>query len=218
MEFLSRDFDTANASYPVNLVLQSRDSEASGYDASSTSTYQVVNLDFDPRSDFHEYRMDFVPGRVVFYVDGAVLADMTSSTGVPVTAGHLALNHWSNGNPDWSGGLPAKDAVMEVRYVKAYFNSSEATRQRDFVGRCIDPDAAGAVCDIPEVTPTNASAAGFFFTGQDNMTSNQTVSDNNGVSGGDSGNGTGRLAGGNGTMRWVLMASVLAATGWMVGL
>lgn len=215
MEFLSRNFSSDNASYPVNLVLQSRSSEASGYDASSTSTYQVVNLPFDPRGpEFHEYRMDFVPGRVVFYADGAVLADMTSSSGVPVTAGHLALNQWSNGNVDWSGGPPAEDAVMEVRYVKAYFNSSSAARQRDFASRCVDPGAAGAVCDIPEVTPTNDSAAGFFFTGQSNMTDNQTVSGDNGVSGSGA---TGSAAGDE--MRWVvLMAALLAFTSWVVRL
>lgn len=216
MEFLSREFNTDNASYPVNLVLQSRDSEEAGYDASSTSTYQVVNLPFDPRADFHEYRMDFVPGRVVFYADGTVLADMNSSTGgVPVTAGHLALNQWSNGNADWSGGPPAEDAVMEIAYVKAYFNSSETTRQRDFADRCVDPGAAGAVCDIPDVTTTNNSAAGFFFTGQKNMTGNQTVSGDSGVSGGDNGSGASSMGDG---LRWVLMGSLLALTGWIVGL
>lgn len=219
MEFLSRDFNTANASYPVNLVLQSRASEEAGNDASSTSTYQVVNLPFDPRADFHEYRMDFVPGRVVFYADGAVLAEMTSAGGgVPVTAGHLALNHWSNGNAGWSGGPPADDAVMAVRYVKAYFNSSDAARQRDFAGRCADPSAPGAVCDIPDVTAANDSAAGFFFTGQKNMTANQTVSGDNGVSGGDSGSGASGSLVVVGGVRWVLMGGLLALTGWIVGL
>lgn len=218
MEFLSRDFNAVNNNYPVNLVLQSRASEESGYDASSTSTYQVVNLSFDPRADFHEYRMDFIPGRVVFYADGAALAEMTSSSGVPVTAGHLALNHWSNGNADWSGGPPAQDAVMEIRYVKAYFNSSEAARQQDFGDRCTDPEAVGAVCDIPDVTTTNDSAAGFFFTGQKNMTGNQTVSGDNGVSGGDSSNGNGAIHSTSVGACWVWMGLLLALTSWIVGL
>lgn len=220
VEFLSRDFDSANDSYPVHLVLQSRDAQASGYDASSTRTYQVVNLPFDPRGPaFHEYRMDFVPGRVVFYADGAVLADMTSSSGgVPVTAGHLALNHWANGNADWSGGPPAADAVTEVRYVKAYFNSSAAARQGDFGRRCVDPEAAGAVCDIPEVTPTDDAAAGWFFTGQANMTDNQTVAEDNGVSGG-SGSGSGAVRPAAAARQWwVWMASLLVLTSWLVGL
>lgn len=216
MEFLSREFNTANASYPVNLVLQSRASAEAGYDASATSTYQVVHLPFDPRAAFHEYRMDFVPGRVVFYADGAVLADMTSAGGgVPVTAGHLALNHWSNGNADWSGGPPAQDAVMEVRYVKAYFNSSEAARQRAFADRCVAPAAVGAVCDIPEVTAGNDSAAGFFFTGQKNMSGNQTVSGDNGVSGSGAVRSTFGVAG---ALRWVWMGSLLVLTSWVVGL
>lgn len=192
MEFLSRQFSTANESYPVNLVLQSQASEAAGSDASHTSTFQVVNLPFDPRTDFHEYRIDFVPGRVVFLADGAILAEMDQTAGIPMHAGHLALNHWSNGNADWSGGPPASDAVMEVRYVKAYFNSSDAARQSAFERRCRDAAAEGAVCDIPDVTAGNSTAAGWFFTAQKNMTENQTVSSDSGISGGDTNGAAGR--------------------------
>lgn len=179
MEFLSKDFRTENSSYPVHLVLQSP------FDASSTPGHAVANLPFDPRADFHEYRFDFVPGHVVFYADGDVLGTMDDPDSVPSSAGHLALNHWSNGNALWSGGPPVQDAAMEVRYVKAYFNSSDGARRGDFAARCVDPAAAGAVCAIPAVTAGDDSAAGFFFTGQKNMTGNQTVSSDNGVSGGD---------------------------------
>lgn len=213
MEFLSQDFQSSNASYPVNLVLQSRAAAEAGYDASHTPTYQIVNLPFDPRADFHEYRIDFVPGRVLFLVDGTVLAEMDNPAGIPTHAGHLALNQWSNGNPSWSGGPPATDAVMEVRYLKAYFNSSDEARQRDFVARCTDPGAEGAVCDIPDITAGNDSAAGWFFSDHKNMTANQTVSSDSGISGGDDKNG-GSAEG----VAWVLMGASLAAAGWMLGL
>ncbi|ROW12170.1 hypothetical protein VMCG_00124 [Cytospora schulzeri] len=211
MEFLSKDFHTENSSYPVNLVLQSRASEEAGYDASKTKNFKVAYLPFNPSTDFHEYRMDFTPSRVVFYADDTVLAVMDSPDGVPTSAGHLALSQWSNGNPSWSGGPPAADAVMDVRYVKAYFNSSEEARKDDFAARCRDPTAAGAVCAIPAVAPGNDTAAGFFFTGQKNMTDNQTVSSDSGVSGSEENGGALR---GTQYQWWLLAWALFAAAGW----
>ncbi|KAK2072335.1 hypothetical protein P8C59_006694 [Phyllachora maydis] len=151
MEFLSKDYNTSNNSYPVYLP-------------------------FNPTLDFHEYRIDYMPGRVDFLADGQVLAEMTGSA-VPESPGHLALSHWSNGNALWSGGPPAADATLVVNYVKAYFNSSSPARIQDWAGRCRDPAAANAVCVVPEVkgtNTTNSSAGGFFFSDQQNMTNNQT--------------------------------------------
>lgn len=195
MEFLSREFSTDNATYPVNLVLQSEASEAAS-SASHTSTFAVINLPFDPRADFHEYRFDWFPDRVVFIADGAVLAQMNQTSGVPTHAGHLVFNHWSNGNAGWSGGPPTTDAVMAVQYLKAYFNSSDEARQRAFAARCGGGDAAGAICDIPNVTPDNNTAAGWFFSGQKNMTANQTVSTDSGITGGDTNGAAARDQGG----------------------
>lgn len=215
MEFLSKDFHAENSSYPVNLVLQSRASAEAGHDASGTREFQVAHLPFDPTAGFHEYRMDLVPGRVAFYADGAALAVMDGPDGVPTAAaGHLALSQWSNGNPLWSGGPPAADAVMDVRYVKAYLNSSGAARRGAYAARCADPAAAGAVCAIPAVPPGDGTAAGFFFTGERNMTGGQTVSSDNGVSGGEEDGG----ASGGARSRGLLLLWALAAAGWMLGL
>ena len=90
---------------------------------------------------------------------------------------------------------------MEVRYVKAYFNSTDGKRRDDAAGRCVDPAAEGAVCEIPAVAAGDDSAAGFFFTGQKNMSGNQTVASDNGVSGGDEDGAVG-VAGLQGLM-WV---------------
>lgn len=176
MEFLSKDFNHTNASYPVNLVLQSRAAAAAGYDARATGNFVQAHLPFDPTAAFHEYRIDLLPGRVLFYAegDGSPLARMDGPD-VPTSPGHLVLQHWSNGNPLWSGGPPREDAILEVQYVKAYFNSSEGARRRDWAARCKDPWARGAVCEIPERTEGNTSAAGWFFSDGYNMTNNQTV-------------------------------------------
>ncbi|KAL2188289.1 concanavalin A-like lectin/glucanase [Thermothelomyces heterothallicus CBS 203.75] len=177
MEFLSKDFNASNGSYPVNLVLQSREAAAAGHDASGTGGHFVrALLPFDPAGDFHEYRIDYLPGRVTFYADGEPLADMEGPA-VPSSPGHLILQHWSNGNRYWSGGPPAEDASLLVSYVKAYFNSSTAQRRRDWEARCRDPTAPGAVCEIPDVAPGNWSAAAdWFFGDHANMTNNQTAS------------------------------------------
>ncbi|KAK3997332.1 beta-glucanase [Cladorrhinum sp. PSN332] len=180
MEFLSKDFNASNSSYPVNLVLQSRDAVMAGFDAAKTSNFVKAYLPFDPTKDFHEYRIDYLPGRVFFYVDGVVLSEMVGNA-VPSSPGHLILQHWSNGNKLWSGGPPAEDAALTVKYVKAYFNSSTIQRQRDWHGRCRDVHAAHAVCKIPDITPVDHNAAGWFFKDKGNMTNNQTVS---GLSGG----------------------------------
>ena len=176
MEFLTKDFNATNTSYPVNLVLQSREAALAGYDASQTGNFIQADLPFDPTQSFHEYRIDYLPGRVLFYADGQTLAEMTGPA-VPSSPGHLILQHWSNGNERWSGGPPAEDAAMVVRSVKAYFNSSMGQRQRDWEGRCRDPAAVNAVCGIPDVTPGNLSAAGWFFRDHGNTTNNQTVSE-----------------------------------------
>lgn len=181
MEFLSKDFSEGNDSFPVNLVLQSREAALYGFDASRTGDFNKVYLPFNPTTDFHEYRIDYLPGEVLFYADGELLAHMDGEA-IPTMPGHLVLRHWSNGNRLWSGGPPAKDAVMEVKYVKAYFNSSLEQREKDWAGRCKDAKAPSAVCQIPELTRRDVSAGDWFFSEKSNMTSNQTVYGLNGCS------------------------------------
>jgi beta-glucanase (GH16 family) len=182
MEFLSSEFNAANKSYPVQLVLQSAQSVAAGFNAAGSGNYVIANLPFDPTAGFHEYRIDFVPGRVVFYADGQVLATMRSAA-VPTEAGHLILTHWSNGNPLWSGGPPTTNATMTVAYVKSYFNSSQAQRIQAFDSRCQNPQATNAICAIPDQTTPpdpnlpngNSNTSTFFFSNSDNSSAGQIV-------------------------------------------
>lgn len=192
MEFLSAQFDKAKSIFPVNLVLQSTEAAAAGFNAANTTGLRRVNLPFDPTTDFHEYRFDFLPDKVFFYADGNLLSEMTGY-GVPTTPGHVLLSHWSNGNSGWSQGPPTANAVTTVSYVKAYFNSSLEQRERDFALRCKDPTASGAVCAIPDHNAT------YFFSNGDNLTPNQTSygggdGDGTGADGGDGENSAGMLA------------------------
>lgn len=193
MEFLSSDFVPETNTFPVNLVLQSAQSVRAGYNAAGTGDYIVANLPFDPTDGFHEYRFDFLPGLVIFYADGSALAKINGSA-VPTMPGHMILTQWSNGNPLWSSGPPSAEAVINVSYVKAYFNSSDTLRQSDWASRCKDPGggaAAEAICAIPDQTTApdpasllndgNVSAAStYFFSQKNNETANQTVYHQNG--------------------------------------
>lgn len=172
MEFLSREFSSSNQTYPVNLVVQSKQSLEHGYDARDSGTFKQVNLDFDPTESFHEYRFDYLPGRVIFYADGKNLAEMTGAS-MPSSSGHIILQHWSNGNPLWSGGPPLSDAVVVVSHVKAYFNSSDSEHNFRLRGNCHNV-ADERVCVIPSVSSVIQSAS--HGTAHDNGGAHQTVS------------------------------------------
>ncbi len=94
--------------------------------------------------------------------------------------------------------------MSTVAYVKAYFNSSSPQRQGDWQSRCSDPGAQGAVCPIPEMTPTNTTPTGWFFSYQNNMTNNQTISGKNDGSR-------------SGVMVWSLLSTVLLTLAWLSG-
>ncbi|KAK0385806.1 hypothetical protein NLU13_6983 [Sarocladium strictum] len=153
MEFLSREFDRDRGYFPVNLVVQTQQSKDAGFDASKTDHFKRINLGFNPAADFHEYRFDYSPDKVVFFADGKVLAEMRGD-GMPSSGGHLILQHWSNGNPLWSGGPPEEDALLKVQYVRAYFNSSDmdtASREKAMDG-CL---GSKRVCEVKDVTDGN---------------------------------------------------------------
>lgn len=160
MEFLSKQFNESQG--VVNLVLQTPDSVRAGYDAANTSGYRVESLPFRPDEQFHEYRFDWSPESVKFYADGQFLWEMTED--IPSEGGRMFMNHWSNGDPLWSAGPPGADTAMTVSYVKAYFNSTDNSRNDDYTKRCSTFDAS-KVCQIPDVTqaPDGAKAQTYFF-------------------------------------------------------
>ncbi|QKX60960.1 uncharacterized protein TRUGW13939_08106 [Talaromyces rugulosus] len=167
-EILSRQNQAGNNTGAVNLILQSLESQAAGYNAAKTPTFDTYPLPFDPSDGFHEYRFDWTPEKISFYADGKWLRDMTQN--IPDNAGRGYFNHWSNGNPFWSGGPPNVDAKMTVAYFLAYFNSSNPARSSDYKSRCPSVKGTQSICTIPEYNSTQP----FFFTEQKNMTNNQT--------------------------------------------
>lgn len=109
--------------------------------------FQPTTVPFRPDFGYHEYRFDWTPGRITFYTDGKLIWE--TEKGVPLEAGGLILNHWSNGDPGWSNGPPAQDAHMEFSYVKAYFNT---TSDAEYKTRCRDRSKPDAVCKVPDQT------------------------------------------------------------------
>jgi beta-glucanase (GH16 family) len=180
VEFLSKQFEASSGA--VNLVLQNPLSVRAGFDAQGTPDYALQTLPFDPSAGFHEYRFDWTPTRVSFYVDGAWQHDMVDF--LPTNPGHIVLNHWSNGDQNWSAGPPQQDAVMTISYVKAYFNSSDSVRKSQLEAACPDPSASGSICLIPDQTVApdpsgpngNETAKTYFFTKDPGHAPNQIAS------------------------------------------
>lgn len=105
-----------------------------------------------PVTKYHEYRFDWLPDRIDYYVDGWLMATFTEN--IPSSAGAIHLSHWSNGNEHWSQGPPDQDAVMTVAYVKAYFNTT-ARRTEATENECASLDWTGqndVMCQIPDQT------------------------------------------------------------------
>ena len=78
-------------------------------------------LPFDPTQDFHNYRIDYYPKAVSFYVDGILLQSWKRD--IPSDKLHVLLNIWW---PEWlANNKPAKDSYAEVDKV-SFFEITEA--------------------------------------------------------------------------------------------
>lgn len=96
-------------------------------------------VSFHPSDGYNEFRFDWSSCKVSFYTDGEHVKDLTG--GVPESPGRIVLNHWSNGEPNWTKDPPVTDAYMTVAYVKAYFNQTSGRSQNR--GQC------DTVCEVP---------------------------------------------------------------------
>ncbi|KAF7723430.1 hypothetical protein EC973_002029 [Apophysomyces ossiformis] len=90
----------------------------------SALTHDNHWLGFDPTADFHEYRFDWFPDLVIFYIDGVEARRLT--TNIASTAGRFLINHWTDGNANFSQGPPTEDAKLEIMNITILFNSSQS--------------------------------------------------------------------------------------------
>jgi hypothetical protein len=104
----------------------------------SSLTHGEANLDFDPTAEFHEYRFDWFPDVVIFYVDGVEMYRMV--TNVLQRPSRIMFNHWTDGNRNFSKGPAKEDASLWVKNMTFFYNTSVTGQQQ-----CIN---ASKICDV----------------------------------------------------------------------
>ena len=77
----------------------------------------------DATSAYHEYRTDWLPGKIVWYLDGVKQAQMTKYT--PTVAAPWVWNNWANGG-SWTQGPPKQDNVLKISKIEMYYNTTAA--------------------------------------------------------------------------------------------
>lgn len=85
-------------------------------------TYKQVDAPAIPTSAEHEYRVDWLPGKVDFFTDGKLT--QTFTTNVPKDPGNWIWNIWTNGDPQFSVGPPKEDAVFKISQIIMYYNTT----------------------------------------------------------------------------------------------
>ncbi|KAF8149494.1 concanavalin A-like lectin/glucanase [Crassisporium funariophilum] len=86
-------------------------------------TSVILPFTFDPREDFHEYRIDWTARATEFYIDGKKVTEITDN--VPTDAGPWMWNAWSNGDPCWSGPPPTADSFTQIQSIDIYIGYTE---------------------------------------------------------------------------------------------
>ncbi|KAJ2955474.1 hypothetical protein NQZ79_g8530 [Umbelopsis isabellina] len=91
----------------------------------SSLTHTNYMMAYPPSQEFHEYRFDWMPNQAIFYIDGQQVNNLY--TNIPSTPGRIMLNHWTDGNKNFSEGPPAQNAVMEIKNMTLFFNATTET-------------------------------------------------------------------------------------------
>ncbi|GAB7350627.1 hypothetical protein MBLNU459_g1190t1 [Dothideomycetes sp. NU459] len=113
----------------------------------------------DATAAFHEYRVDWVAGKSMFYIDSVLVQTITGN--VPVTPGYWVWNNWSNGNT-WALGPPTSDSVLEIRSIDAYWNrTSVSTNIASGSATCAvaSTSSSSTVASSTTVKPSSTSSA-----------------------------------------------------------
>lgn len=91
-------------------------------DTTADQTTVAFASSADLTSELHEYRLDWLPDRTDFYLDGVKQATLTEN--VPSTAGAWLWDNWSNGDPLWSAGPPSQDNILMISKIEMYYNTT----------------------------------------------------------------------------------------------
>lgn len=74
--------------------------------------------------DYHEYRFDWLPGLVTFYIDSVERYRMT--TNILDKPGRFMFNHWTDSNANFSQGPVKENAFLFIKNMTFFFNSTES--------------------------------------------------------------------------------------------
>lgn len=139
METLGRYTDPRQTFFAIHPQIYNDDGTASNL------THIKRPLDYDPTTSFNEYRFDWIPDSVGFYLNGQLAS--TLDTNIPSTPGRIILNHWTDGNPKFSGVAPNdQEIMMEIANMTFFFNS---TQDNDAGPACQFNQNA---CDVKDIT------------------------------------------------------------------
>ena len=101
-------------------------------------------------TDWNVYRLDWLPGRSAWYVNGEMAA--STRVNVPADESMVVVNMWSDGG-SWSGNMSVGDeAELQVQWIEMVFNmpDADASSRR----------GKGVVCSVDEVVGTPVRAEG----------------------------------------------------------
>ncbi|KAI9829639.1 MAG: hypothetical protein M1826_005529 [Phylliscum demangeonii] len=119
IEFLSDPQSKSNpvdGSTPMHYTNQAVDGNR------THETYATWPSPADATSAAHEYRIDWIKGKTIYYLDGVL--QKTFTTNVPTVPGTWIWNNWANGDPGWTGNPPATDNVFKISKIVMYYNTS----------------------------------------------------------------------------------------------
>ncbi|KAF8162836.1 concanavalin A-like lectin/glucanase domain-containing protein [Crassisporium funariophilum] len=112
-EILTATIDKSSDCVPKGIWVTNQALTSSG-----KATSKIIPFTFDPREDFHEYRIDWTARATEYYLDGIKVAEITAN--VPTSSGPWMWNVWSNGDPCWSGPAPTADSITQIQSIEIY--------------------------------------------------------------------------------------------------
>ncbi|KAF6790688.1 glycoside hydrolase family 16 protein [Colletotrichum sojae] len=91
-------------------------------DDKTDKSWTAVASPSNPTTTEHEYRIDWTPGLVRFFIDGK--ESWRTDKSVPTEKGPWVFNNWANGDKGWSCGPPKTDAIFRIKEIDMYYNTA----------------------------------------------------------------------------------------------
>jgi hypothetical protein len=117
------DIEYLSARSPATLQYSVKPQQYLPNGAASRLTYQPDTFN-NTAGKFSDWQFVWKKDAVYYGHDGNYSTKIT--TNVPQAAGRIFLNHWSDGNPKFSGGPPKRNSTVTVRFLQAVYNDTEA--------------------------------------------------------------------------------------------